>query len=402
MVDLWQKRLKIYQKQLLKYGKYVFNDNFILALFFMLGAIAYTYSNFLKTLSLKEDYWWAKPVVLIILVLLLRFIKVATLVSKPDIVFLLPKEKQMKIYLKYAFRRSKQIALVIQIIGMIILTPFLIYGVHLSKVMVGIIGLTQVIFKLTDFKLIQNQYFQPWNKKYVESVRIIFPVIVYLIAFYINPILGLILSGCLYLGLNFYVKKISDKPLNWTYLIDQENNRQKRIYTFFNLFTDVPQIKSGAKRRKYLDKFLFKAKYPTRHIYQFLLSRAAVRNPEYSGILIRLTLIAMVVISAVDIYWLAVVMAVLFSYLIIFQLLPLFNHFEGNVYTHIYPVKKVYQLQDFQTLSMIILTVCDVLFLISGLIGKMTLQEIIILMVVLGMENILLSRVYIKIKLKTT
>lgn len=402
MIDLWKQRLKKYQKQMLKYSKYVFNDNFVLALFFMLGGIAYTYSNFLKTLSLQKDYWWAKPVVVVILVLLVRFIKVATLVSEPDFVFLLPKEKQMKAYLKYAFRRSQQIALVIQCTAMIVLTPFLIYGVHLSKLMVVIVGGTQLIFKLADFKLFQIQYFQPLDKKYFEGIRILYPLLAYLIAFYFTPVLGLILSALGYLLFTYYVRKIRVLPLNWNYLIDQENKRQKRIYTFFNLFTDVPQIKSGAKRRKYLDKFLFKAKYPTSHIYRFLISRAAVRNSEYSGILIRLTLIAMLVIATVRIYWLAVGMAVLFSYLIIFQLLPLFNHFEDNVFTHIYPVKKEFKIQDFQAISMIILLICDVLFVIAGLIGKMSLQEIMIMMVILGIENFLLSKEYLKIKLKTT
>ena len=43
MNNLWNQRLNKYQKKLLKYLRFVFNDHFIIALFFILGAACYGY-----------------------------------------------------------------------------------------------------------------------------------------------------------------------------------------------------------------------------------------------------------------------------------------------------------------------------------------------------------------------
>ena len=54
----------------------VFNDHFVIALLFLLGGISYTYSNFIKSLNVDLSYPWAKPVVIIVLLVMLQFGKV--------------------------------------------------------------------------------------------------------------------------------------------------------------------------------------------------------------------------------------------------------------------------------------------------------------------------------------
>ena len=99
MNNLWKKRLNLYLKRMIKYYRYVFNDHFVIALLFLLGGISYTYSNFIKSLNVDLSYPWAKPVVIIALLVMLQFGKVGTLIDEPDKVFLLPQEKGMREYL---------------------------------------------------------------------------------------------------------------------------------------------------------------------------------------------------------------------------------------------------------------------------------------------------------------
>lgn len=55
MLDLWKMRQKTHQKQMFKYLRYVLNDHFILALLFILGGLALSYSNYLKALSPQAE-----------------------------------------------------------------------------------------------------------------------------------------------------------------------------------------------------------------------------------------------------------------------------------------------------------------------------------------------------------
>src|SRR5699024_12435887 len=48
-------------------------DHFVIALLFLLGGISYTYSNFIKSLNVDLSYPWAKPVVIIVLLVMLQF-----------------------------------------------------------------------------------------------------------------------------------------------------------------------------------------------------------------------------------------------------------------------------------------------------------------------------------------
>ncbi|MDF9446107.1 ABC transporter permease, partial [Limosilactobacillus mucosae] len=56
MNSLFKNRRQRHLLQLMKYWRLVFNDQFTIALFFMFGALAYTYAQWLKTLT--PGAWW--------------------------------------------------------------------------------------------------------------------------------------------------------------------------------------------------------------------------------------------------------------------------------------------------------------------------------------------------------
>lgn len=379
MNNLWKKRLNLYLKRMIKYYRYVFNDHFVIALLFLLGGISYTYSNFIKSLNVDLSYPWAKPVVIIVLLVMLQFGKVGTLIDEPDKVFLLPQEKGMREYLMKAQKRAWVSNSVIQIVVWIVLLPFIYYGVHLNLVESIILLLSQVALKVAQVNLFFIQAFEAKYQagKYSLILNYVVPLIVYMLGLYASIYFALGIT----VGLILYLKSLpKNKIIQWNYLIDVEKLRLMRKYSFFNLFTDVPQIKKKAKRRKYLDWLIPKFK----NVYGYLFIRAIVRNGEYSGLYIRLTVIEFIVLLFIPKFWLSLVIGMLFIYLIGFQMLPLYKYFDDNVFVHLYPLETNSKGKEFKSILLALL-------IINALIS--------VIAVYIAIQNILLSGAFLALVL---
>lgn len=352
MNNLWKKRLNLYLKRMIKYYRYVFNDHFVIALLFLLGGISYTYSNFIKSLNVDLSYPWAKPVVIIVLLVMLQFGKVGTLIDEPDKVFLLPQEKGMREYLMKAQKRAWVSNSVIQIVVWIVLLPFIYYGVHLNLVESIILLLSQVALKVAQVNLFFIRAFEAKYQagKYSLILNYVVPLIIYTLGLYASIYFALGIT----VGLILYLKSLpKNKIIQWNYLIDVEKLRLMRKYSFFNLFTDVPQVKKKAKRRKYLDWLIPKLK----NVYGYLFIRAIIRNGEYSGLYIRLTVIEFIVLLFIPKFWLSLVIGMLFIYLIGFQMLPLYKYFDDNVFVHLYPLETNSKGKEFKSILLALLII---------------------------------------------
>lgn len=351
MNNLWKKRLNLYLKRMIKYYRYVFNDHFVIALLFLLGGISYTYSNFIKSLNVDLSYPWAKPVVIIALLVMLQFGKVGTLIDEPDKVFLLPQEKGMREYLMKAQKRAWVSNSVIQIVVWIVLLP-IYYGVHLNLLESIILLLSQVALKVIQVNLFFIRAFEAKYQagKYSLILNYVVPLIVYMLGLYVSIYFALGIT----VGLILYLKSLpKNKIIQWNYLIDVEKLRLMRKYSFFNLFTDVPQVKKKAKRRKYLDWLIPKFK----NVYGYLFIRAIIRNGEYSGLYIRLTVIEFIVLLFIPKFWLSLVIGMLFIYLIGFQMLPLYKYFDDNVFVHLYPLETNSKGKEFKSILLALLII---------------------------------------------
>ena len=379
MNNLWKKRLNLYLKRMIKYYRYVFNDHFVIALLFLLGGISYTYSNFIKSLNVDLSYPWAKPVVIIVLLVMLQFGKVGTLIDEPDKVFLLPQEKGMREYLMKAQKRAWVSNSIIQIVVWIVLLPFIYYGVHLNLLESIILLLSQVALKVIQVNLFFIRAFEAKYQagKYSLILNYVVPLIVYMLGLYVSIYFALGIT----VGLILYLKSLpKNKIIQWNYLIDVEKLRLMRKYSFFNLFTDVPQVKKKAKRRKYLDWLIPKFK----NVYGYLFIRAIIRNGEYSGLYIRLTVIEFIVLLFIPKFWLSLVIGMLFIYLIGFQMLPLYKYFDDNVFVHLYPLETNSKGKEFKSILLALL-------IINALISAIA--------VYIAIQNILLSGAFLTLAL---
>lgn len=89
--SIWKRRQQLHLKKFSRYSKYIFNDHFVLVLLFLLGALAYQYSEFVKTVT--PDFLWGKLLIVAIFSGSIFIGKLATFLEPADQVFLLAKER---------------------------------------------------------------------------------------------------------------------------------------------------------------------------------------------------------------------------------------------------------------------------------------------------------------------
>src|SRR5690606_14407573 len=116
---------------------------------------------------------------------------------------------------------------------------------------------------------------------------------------------------------------VKNKTIQWELLIEKEQGRMQAFYRVANMFTDVPHLKGQVKRRQWADFIFSSIPYGSEYTYRFLFSRTIVRSSEFSGLVLRLTLISGFIIIFSSNLYLHVAVSLLFLYLTGFQLLPI-------------------------------------------------------------------------------
>ncbi|AKP65489.1 ABC transporter permease [Levilactobacillus koreensis JCM 16448] len=395
MTDLFKSRLQRHLREMAKYLRLVFNDFFVFALMFLLGGLGYGYSNVLK--QLKMGLWWAPVIVVLVLLVTLQVGRFATLIEDADRVFLLPKERAMHAYLVAARRYSQGLAQTTQVIVVFLLAPFL--RVALGWSVPQIVGLlvAQVILKDTLLRLDLASAYQVTGQRRMNEwpIKWGLGLVALAIGVWLTPyaaiVLAVLADGAVAVWLQRHWQQ---QQIRWREQIKIEDNRMLGIYRFFDLFTEVPMVEGTIKRRHYLD-WLFKSIKPThRQTYTYLFSRGMVRGTDFSGLVVRLTVIGMLLLYFVRGEWLPVLLAALFIYLIGFQLLPFFQQYDDVVFTHIYPIAPELRLKSFEHLVTLILGVAALLMWIIIVVANLSVTTAGIALVVELIEVWYLARVY--------
>ena len=207
--------------------------------------------------------------------------------------------------------------------------------------------------------LISNQltaFYQSSPHHYLLGENIILNFGILIIAVYLNTWLALVLAVLWWSWCEYRWHRCLKKGVfQWHAAIIKEANRSYQLKRFYNLFTDVPGISSKVARRKWLDWLFQPITLEQKNAYVYLFARGFVRNSEYSGLFVRLTIVALLLIYAIHNYWVLTVIGALFIYLVEFQLLPLFKKYDAIVLTHIYPLTESQKQQSFQLLVTIVL-----------------------------------------------
>lgn len=400
MRKLFNTRLKRHLKETFRYLRLVFNDHFVFAMLIMLGGLSLSYSNTLKTLP--KSSWWGAPAVIVFLIAILQLGELSTFLKDADIVFLIAKENVMTDYLRYAKQYSLYLSTLIQVIGFFVILPFIQATISLSGMAIFLLALTQLLLKDSWLEIEQLVKFKGVPNWQINRIlwRFIVPFIILIIGIYVTEWLALILAVLESGWLHIQVYRTHKLSFKWWEAIKTENNRLMRIYRFFNLFTDVPVLKSGVKRRHYLDFLLVGIKRKYSNTYLYLYCRGLIRSSEFSGLYFRLTFMGMVVLCFVHGIWLPIMLTSLFIYLIGFQLIPFYWQFDDIVFTHIYPIDDWQKKDSFKKILMILLMITSVLLLLIISIVNFNWLIIIITVVVESVEVLGIAIYYLPLRLR--
>lgn len=395
MTGLFQTRLQRHLREMAKYLRLVFNDFFVFALLFFLGGLGLGYSNVLK--QLKYGQWWAPVIALIVLVIVSQIGRLATLIEDADRVFLLPKERAMHAYFVSARRYSQGLAQSTQVITLFILSPFLSVSMHWTIAQILVLAVAQIVLKDAFLRLDLASAYQVTAQRRMNQwwIKWLLAIVILASGLWLTVYAAVILAVILDVAVAvWFHQHWETQQIRWREQIKLEDNRMLGIYRFFNLFTEVPMVSGTIKRRRYLDWLFARIKPQHQQTYLYLFSRGMVRGTEFSGLVVRLTVIGMLLLYFVRGQWLPIILAALFIYLIGFQLLPFFHQYDDIVFSHVYPVASDLRLKSFVTLVTLILSVAALCLWVIIAIANPSVETAGLALLVEVVEVWYLARLY--------
>ncbi|KXU15944.1 ABC transporter, permease protein EscB [Streptococcus oralis] len=344
MKDVFQKRKRAFQKECLGYLRYVLNDHFVLFLLVLIGFLAYQYQQLLQ--HFPENPWPIYLLIALFSIFLMIWGNIATYVEKPDKLFLLVAEEEVKQYLKGQVQESLFLWLGVQSFFLLFFLPlFLALG---------------------------------WGLP--------------LFAFYLIS-LGI---GKVFLFRKKATKMFTQTGIDWDIVIAQENKRKQFLLRFFALFTQVKGISNSIKRRVYLDFILMAVHKVPGKVWQNLYLRSYLRNGDLFALSLRLLLLSLGALTFIAQSWIAVALVLLFNYLLLFQLLALYHAFDYQYLTQLFPLDKG---QKEKGLQAVVRGVTSVVLLIELLLGMVVLAEKLPLLALLG-ASLALEFLYLPYQVK--
>ncbi|MEZ7551549.1 ABC transporter permease [Streptococcus sp. 20925_1_22] len=288
MKELFAKRKQEFRQQCLKYLRYVFNDHFVLFLLIFTGFLGVQYSQLLRHFPTNLLPIIASLVILSVFIL--PFGRIATYLEKPDALFLLVREAEVRTFIKAQILRSYLLYAVLQTGILLLLAPlFLALGL---------------------------------------------------------PVWGFVLYCFLMLVLKWFLfqakakKFFTENGLDWQALVAYEAARKQMILRFFALFTNVKGISNSVKRRAYLDGLTRLVGKQHGKTWQNLFLRSYLRNGDFFALTLRLLFLALLALVFVSQAWIAAAFAVLFNYLLLFQLTALYEAFDYQFLTQLFPIER--------------------------------------------------------------
>lgn len=396
MNNLFRQRRQKHFMELLKYWRLVFNDHFVIALFFLFGALAYGYSQWLP--QLNSHLWWSRWLLVLWFILITQVGRLATLLKRPDPIFLLPQVTAINHYLKQATIYSMILGLTMMTALSAIALPFALTTERLTEIDIVLILVTALLTKATWLWTARKAISIRWGVQHYRTLAEYWvnPAIVWLVTWLGNPFWGLLVSLLLLIAMVTYYRQVA---IDWRLAVRSEQDRMYSIYRFFNLFTDVPTVQGNVKRRRWANGVIALLENKS-HPWSYLYVRGFIRNTEISGLVARLTIVGMLFAFFIPLDWLNSVVVMLFIYLAASQMIPFYEQYRANVFTHIYPIAHESQVKDFQQLLNKITVVVMLLIVIASVGSDLNWQRLAVNLVLGIGESYLLTKFYFQSRIE--
>lgn len=289
--EVWSKRFNHYMTEVQKYMRFVFTGHLALVLVFVIGAVGYQYSEWLKVVASTFPAEW---IVALAIGFILALSRPVTLLREPDQVYLLPLESKMSTYfrsaLKWTFWSQIGLAFIIYIVAM----PLLKTVTELSS---GQIWLGLAIIIVLKYLNVQIEFnYRYANRgasliidRITRGILSILTVQSALTAGYSYVIIFIIL---LFVYNRTLAKRVKLQPIPYEHFVKVEQNRMMGFYRFANYFTDVPHLQGSIRRRGWLNFIYSIVQYGQKSTQSYLVYRTFIRTDDHFYLWVRLTAIS--------------------------------------------------------------------------------------------------------------
>ncbi|MHA6485244.1 ABC transporter permease [Paenibacillus sp. strain BS8-2] len=339
LLELWRSRASAFRKETFPYLRYMAQSGFpaFMSLVFIASAIYY--------IGLIRDVPTDFPVTevgIIVLTPLISWSPLRTWLGAADVVYLMPREHEMKPYLARSFRYSAWFSAILAAIVFLLYIP--IYnGGH---------GETSPLLLAVAFLLLKSAgHYGAWRERGMSwgASRWLYRVVRWMLTaavigvWLIYPAWqgAIFMMICILLGAAAY-RLPRGQRFPWERLIQEEAATRKRYYSAFGMFIDVPVLSASIARRPYLAWILPRIPFGQHNAYVYMFAASLFRT-EIGGILLRLLLLGGLVsywaadAATLDGYGAAFAYAV-FSFVLTLQLGGLRHVNRYTVWKNIYPL----------------------------------------------------------------
>ncbi|PYI50206.1 ABC transporter permease [Paenibacillus flagellatus] len=335
-VRLWKERLGAHLKVVSRYAFYAGQSGFFLFLFAAFITTSYLYGKALDRIPASFPY------ALVIACWLTPFMAVSpirTLLRQADLVFLLPMEARMGGY----FRRSMLYSFATQSFAAVLAVAAAMplyrhgYGERALPFLVVLLFILALKFanmlgNWTESGMIRGGQRQTFRLvRWIADAAIIYALASF--GFIAGAVLLLASLGAFALGARF-VRRV---PVNWPYLRMKEAAHRTTMLLFFNWFVDVDDLPNRVKPRRSLSKLADLVPFRRENAFRYLYALTLLRS-ELFGITLRLTLLALAILLAVDNPLLYAGVYVLFQTVTCVQLSALGRFHRYSVWPALYPI----------------------------------------------------------------
>ena len=370
-----------------KYMRFVFTGHIALVLVFVIGAVGYQYSEWLKVVANTFPAEW---IVAIVAGFILALSRPVTLLREPDQVYLLALESEMPSYFRKALRWTfwSQIALVSIIY--IVAIPLLKTVTELSSGQIWLGLAVIIVLKYLNVQIEFNyRYANRGASLLIDRVtRGLLSILTVQSALTIGYSYVVIFIILLIVYNRTLAKRVKVQPIPYEHFVKVEQNRMMGFYRFANYFTDVPHLHGSIRRRGWLNFIYSVVPYSQKSTQSYLVYRTFIRTDDHFYLWVRLTAISGLIAVFVNIPLVTWVVAAALAFATTIQLKYALLSSGDFRMDRLYPldgaqrknaVRKVLRL--FMVIQAIVLILCSIgqpMFFATGiiviLISELTFQ----------------------------
>ncbi|WP_232696056.1 ABC transporter permease [Brevibacillus daliensis] len=370
--ELYNKRVKQNGKEVVRYLTRIGSNS---GLYYLFILFLYAYiqgTTWLNQWVTNQQLFLA--VVAIVLAIFVTKSHIRTFFTDTDITFLLPAEP----YLRGFFTKSILYSFAIHALQSVLLVMF-IYPLFLAKtesVPLFLLTLFAVIL-LKGLHLLYHFQYRQGSIFTNRFVQIIIAFALFMSLFF-KPILFLVLFG---VTSYLIIMKTSllIPSFHWKILVEEEKKRKSGFISIINIFVDVPKEQIVVRRRAWLVSLFTKHPYATKSPFFYLFGRSLVRQGEFFGIYIRLTLLMYIAICLTTNIYVGILIVLIGLHLSANQL---GYHVKINNYPMLlrtYPVTNEDAKLGISHVSVLMLGIQILLLIVVSPIAQLSVVEILLL-----------------------